>query len=92
MIDVHKTFTRLQDGILAGGSCFIASSAVAQQSMQQVAHDVNTGANPLITQVAIPIITGIVVPFLKEWLIELKERRRERRRRKKDVTSTVSEQ
>lgn len=88
MIDDEKAFTRLQDGILAGGSCFIAGSAVAQESMQQAAHDISAQApgNPLITQVLIPIITGILVPFLKELVIDLRDRRRERKRQKKAVS------
>ena len=89
---MDKHYTRLQDGLLAGGSCFIAGSSVAQESMQQAAQDVNAQANPVITQIVIPIITGIIAPILKELAIEWRDKIRERRKRRKAIKQTVSEQ
>ena len=91
---IDKAVTRLQDGLLAGGTCFIASSAAAQQAMVQAAQDVSQApvqTNPLVTQVLIPIISAIVVPFLKELVIELREKRKARRSRKKGLNQAIEQ-
>lgn len=77
---MDKIANRLNDGFIAGSATLISSSAAAQEAA------INTesipGQNPVLTQVVIPVLMGIIVPFLKEWLLDLRERRKERRKHK----------
>jgi len=77
---MERLTKRLNDGFIAGSATLISSSAAAQEAV------INTNSipaqNPVLTQVVVPILMGIVVPFLKEWLLEVRERRKERRKHK----------
>ena len=74
---MERIAKRLEDGVLAGSTCFIAGDITAQNA--------NMDGNPVISQLLIPVITGLVVPFIKELIMDLRERRRERKKAKKEA-------
>ena len=65
--------SKIADGSLAGLSAFQA---------QEVVHNmdgINGGGSDGISDIIIPFIIGIVVPFLKDALLGWQEKRREKR-------------
>lgn len=89
---MEKSEKRLTDGFLAFGGCFTASNLLAQSpeaiaAAHQATAQIGGGGNAT-TQILIPIITGVLVPFLKELTLNITlnmiERRKERRRKKRE--------
>ena len=64
------------DSLLAMGSSATASVAYATANPEHNLY-------PILGQIIIPVITGILVPFLKEYLVLLLDRMKERKKGKK---------
>ena len=83
---MERLVKRIEDGTLAFGACFLSANAASAQSVI----DVNSvpAQNPIITQVIIPILTGILLPFLKELVINARNNHKERKAKRKEAQET----
>jgi antibiotic biosynthesis monooxygenase (ABM) superfamily enzyme len=75
--------TRITDGLLAFSASFTTATAMAQDSTAVInSVDVHPPTDPIVTQVLIPVLTGVLVPFLKELFMGWREKRKKRRAEK----------
>lgn len=72
---MDRTSKLVTDGVLAGSACMLTTDVMAQSP--------EIGSNPLLSQLLIPVVTGLIVPFIKELIMDMRERRRERKKHHK---------